>query len=74
MIANSPGTLSDITTSEYRALAFSIWSIGPLNGPTFGANYWGILDAVSSCLELWYLATRLIDNTSGILAGGGLTG
>lgn len=36
MIANSPGTLSDITTDEYRALAFSIWSIGPLNGPTFG--------------------------------------
>ena len=36
MIANSPGTLADITTDEYRALAFSIWSIGPLNGPTFG--------------------------------------
>ena len=36
MIANSPGTIGDIVTDEYRALAFSIWSIGPLNGPTFG--------------------------------------
>lgn len=33
MIANSPGTVGDIVTDEYRALAFSIWSIGPLNGP-----------------------------------------
>ncbi len=36
MIANSPGTISDIVDDEHRALAFSIWSIGPLNGPTFG--------------------------------------
>ena len=36
MIANSPGSVSDIVTDEYRALAFSIWAIGPLNGPTFG--------------------------------------
>ncbi|MCJ1285099.1 hypothetical protein MMC26_004437 [Xylographa opegraphella] len=36
MIANAPGTISDITDDKYRALAFSIWSIGPLNGPVFG--------------------------------------
>ena len=36
MVANSPGTDSDIVNDEYRALAFSIWSIGPFNGPTFG--------------------------------------
>ena len=36
MVANSPGTVSDIVNDHYRALAFSIWSIGPLNGPTFG--------------------------------------
>ena len=36
MIANAPGTVSDIVNDEYRALAFSIWSIGPLNGPVFG--------------------------------------
>lgn len=34
MIANAPGSISDIVNDEYRALAFSIWSIGPLNGPT----------------------------------------
>ncbi len=33
MIANAPGTVGDIVGDKYRALAFSIWSIGPLNGP-----------------------------------------
>ena len=33
MIANAPGSIGDIIGDEYRALAFSIWSIGPLNGP-----------------------------------------
>lgn len=32
MISNSPGTVSDIVSDEYRALAFSIWSLGPMNG------------------------------------------
>ncbi|PQE22401.1 major facilitator superfamily transporter protein [Rutstroemia sp. NJR-2017a BVV2] len=36
MISNSPGSVSDITTEQYRALAFSIWSIGPMNGPVTG--------------------------------------
>ncbi|MCJ1310001.1 hypothetical protein MMC25_003662 [Agyrium rufum] len=36
MVANSPGTVSDIATEEYRALVFSFWSIGPLNGPVVG--------------------------------------
>ncbi|KAB8293070.1 hypothetical protein EYC80_007430 [Monilinia laxa] len=36
MISNSPGTVADITDDEYRALAFSIWSIGPMNGPVTG--------------------------------------
>ena len=34
MISNAPGTISDIMDDQYRALAFSLWSIGPLNGPT----------------------------------------
>ena len=34
MISNSPGSLSDIVTDEFRPLAFSIWAIGPMNGPT----------------------------------------
>lgn len=32
MIANAPGTVSDIVSDDYRALGFSIWSIGPMNG------------------------------------------
>jgi hypothetical protein len=33
MISNAPGTVNDIVDEEHRALAFSIWSIGPMNGP-----------------------------------------
>lgn len=33
LVTNSPGSVSDIVTPEYRALAFSFWSIGPINGP-----------------------------------------
>jgi len=36
MISNAPGTVNDIVTEKYRALAFSIWSIGPMNGPVLG--------------------------------------
>tara|TARA_R110002003_G_scaffold1815_3_gene23533 strand:+ start:752 stop:2536 length:1785 start_codon:yes stop_codon:yes gene_type:complete len=36
MISNAPGTVSDIASDEYRALFFSIWSIGPMNGPVVG--------------------------------------
>jgi len=36
MISNAPGTVSDISKEDYRALAFSIWSLGPMNGPVFG--------------------------------------
>jgi MFS family permease len=36
MIANAPGTVNDIVDEQYRALAFSIWSIGPMNGPVTG--------------------------------------
>ncbi|KAH7115924.1 major facilitator superfamily domain-containing protein [Dendryphion nanum] len=36
MISNAPGTVSDIVSDDLRALAFSIWSIGPMNGPVVG--------------------------------------
>ncbi|KAF2842029.1 MFS general substrate transporter [Patellaria atrata CBS 101060] len=36
MIGNAPGTVSDIVPDEWRALAFSCWSIGPMNGPVIG--------------------------------------
>ncbi|QDS72035.1 hypothetical protein FKW77_002285 [Venturia effusa] len=36
MVSNAPGTVNDVVLEEHRALAFSIWSIGPLNGPVIG--------------------------------------
>ncbi|KAI0179769.1 polyamine transporter 3 [Hypoxylon sp. FL1284] len=36
MIVNSPGTVVDISTEEYRGLVMSLWSIAPLNGPVTG--------------------------------------
>lgn len=33
MIASAPGMVADIVDDEHRALAFSVWSLGPLNGP-----------------------------------------
>ncbi|KAI1174480.1 major facilitator superfamily transporter [Nemania sp. FL0916] len=36
MIANSAGTVVDISTEENRALVLSLWSIAPLNGPVTG--------------------------------------
>ena len=36
MISNAPGSVNDIVNEKYRALAFSIWSIGPMNGPVLG--------------------------------------
>jgi multidrug resistance protein len=36
MISNAPGTVSDIVDDDHRALAFSIWSLGPMNGPVVG--------------------------------------
>lgn len=37
MISCAPGSVSDIVDDDHRALAFSIWSIGPFNGP--GNNF-----------------------------------
>ncbi|OJJ36315.1 hypothetical protein ASPWEDRAFT_86037, partial [Aspergillus wentii DTO 134E9] len=36
MMSNSPASVNDIISSEHRALAFGIWSIGPANGPVYG--------------------------------------
>jgi MFS family permease len=36
MVSNSPGTIVDISSEEYRALCMSLWSIAPLNGPVTG--------------------------------------
>ncbi|KAL3437953.1 major facilitator superfamily domain-containing protein [Aspergillus tetrazonus] len=36
MISTAPGMVADLVTDEQRALAISIWSIGPINGPVLG--------------------------------------
>jgi MFS family permease len=36
LISNSPGTVNDIVTEDHRAMAFSLWSLGPMNGPVIG--------------------------------------
>lgn len=33
MISTAPGMVADLVDDRHRALAISIWSIGPLNGP-----------------------------------------
>lgn len=42
-IANSPGSVVDVTNEEYRALAMSLWSIAPLNGPVTGPMIGGYI-------------------------------
>ncbi|KGO76478.1 Major facilitator superfamily domain, general substrate transporter [Penicillium italicum] len=36
MISTAPGMVADLVDDEHRALAISVWSIGPLNGPVLG--------------------------------------
>jgi MFS family permease len=36
MIASAPGSVTDVTEDEYRALALSFWSLGTMNGPVLG--------------------------------------
>ncbi|RDW93273.1 MFS transporter [Aspergillus mulundensis] len=36
MISTAPGMVADLVTDEQRALAISVWSIGPINGPVLG--------------------------------------
>ncbi|KAJ5734952.1 uncharacterized protein N7483_000077 [Penicillium malachiteum] len=35
-IASAPGSVTDVTDDEYRALALSCWSLGTMNGPVLG--------------------------------------
>lgn len=49
MISNAPGTVSDIVPDEWRALAFSIWSLGPMNGPVIGYVHCPLQHHQSKC-------------------------
>jgi MFS family permease len=39
MISTAPGMVADLVDDDNRALAISIWSIGPLNGPGM-CHFW----------------------------------
>jgi hypothetical protein len=45
MISNAPGTVNDVVEEKHRALAFSIWSLGPMNGVSLSSPLlaWPIL-------------------------------
>lgn len=36
VIASAPGTVNDVVSTKHRALAFSLWSLGAMNGPVLG--------------------------------------
>ncbi|KAH8697090.1 putative MFS multidrug transporter [Talaromyces proteolyticus] len=36
MISSAPGMVADLVPHKNRALAFSVWSLGPINGPVLG--------------------------------------
>jgi MFS family permease len=43
MVSNSPGTVVDIASEEYRALCMSLFSIAPMNGPVSGPVIGGFI-------------------------------
>jgi hypothetical protein len=43
MISNAPGTVNDIVLEKHRALAFSIWSLGPMNGVSLPTKLLGFV-------------------------------
>ncbi|SPO05216.1 related to benomyl/methotrexate resistance protein [Cephalotrichum gorgonifer] len=65
-VANSPGSIVDVTTDEYRALAMSLWSIAPLNGPVTGPMIGGFV--------FQYLGWRWNNWIVMILAGAAILG
>lgn len=71
MISTAPGMVADLVDDEHRALAISIWSIGPLNGPgMYNAQaHWAFLLMVFSawacywwvCYSISWLALDVLD-------------
>jgi multidrug resistance protein len=62
MIANAPGTVGDIISDKYRATAFSIWSIGPMNGPVFGPLIGGFVTQYKG----WRFANWVVMMAAGV--------
>jgi MFS family permease len=69
MISTAPGMVADLVDDEHRALAISIWSIGPLNGPgmyhPLGLGFGFALFAANGCSH-WSCHWRLCHRVSGL--------
>ncbi|KAH3310018.1 hypothetical protein KXW39_003645 [Aspergillus fumigatus] len=61
MISSAPGMVADLVQEDKRALAMSIWSIGPVNGPVLGPIIGGFVTQ--------YLGWRWMDWIALILSG-----
>jgi len=62
MISNAPGSVNDVVEEDYRALAFSIWSIGPMNGPVIGPVVGGFVFEYLG----WRWTTWIVTIVSGV--------
>ena len=58
-IASAPGSVTDVTDDQYRALALSCWSLGTMNGPVLGMSN-----------EAFTNFDSLVDNIAGPIIGG----
>ncbi|PHH49938.1 Efflux pump atB [Ceratocystis fimbriata CBS 114723] len=61
-IANAPGSIVDISHEETRALVMSLWSIGPLNGPSTGPLIGGFLYQYLG----WRMAAWIVMGANGV--------
>lgn len=61
-IANAPGTIGDIVSDDYRAVVFSIWSLGPMMAPALAPIFGGYITQYAS----WRWATWLMVIMGGI--------
>ncbi|KAK5170468.1 uncharacterized protein LTR77_005056 [Saxophila tyrrhenica] len=50
-----PGTIADLVTTERRGTAMSLWSLGPLLGPTVGPIAGGFLSAAAGWRWIFWL-------------------
>lgn len=64
-IANAPGSINDIVTEEYRALAFSIWSIDKFARPSW-RQYADLLITSYERASHWAIGGRIRVSISGL--------
>lgn len=72
MISSAPGMVADLVPHKNRALAFSVWSLGPINGP--GMYYFHSLISLLLKLISQFLVPLSAVSYLNISAGGGHAG